>query len=69
MIDLSTYRRIPWENDVPFFLVTFFDPDTKEPLFACPRATLTKAIGKLAERGWEAMAGVEYEYFQFKGTF
>jgi hypothetical protein len=20
-IDLSTFRRIPWENDIPFFLV------------------------------------------------
>ncbi|KAG9046763.1 hypothetical protein FS837_003693 [Tulasnella sp. UAMH 9824] len=66
MIDLSTYRRIPWEKDVPFFLVTFLDPDTKEPICVCPRGTLKKTVSKLAERGWDAMAGVEYEYFQFK---
>lgn len=23
VIDLTTYRRIPWENNVPFFLVSF----------------------------------------------
>ncbi|KAG8898008.1 hypothetical protein FRB99_007724 [Tulasnella sp. 403] len=67
-IDLATYRRIPWENDVPLFLVTFLDPDTKEPICACPRGTLSKAVGKLAEHGWEAMAGIEYEYFQFNET-
>jgi glutamine synthetase len=22
-IDLSTFRRIPWENDIPFFYVRF----------------------------------------------
>jgi glutamine synthetase len=61
VVDLSTFRRIPWENNVPFFLVSFIDPDTKEPLFACPRMTLNKAL-KMAETfGWECMAGAEYE--------
>lgn len=66
-IDLATYRRIPWEDNVPFFLVTFLDPETREPISVCPRGTLKKAVGKLAEHGWEATAGVEFEYFQFKG--
>ncbi|KAH8117377.1 glutamine synthetase/guanido kinase [Phellopilus nigrolimitatus] len=67
-IDLSTYRRIPWEGNVPFFLVSFFDPDTKEPLCACPRNTLRKAIKKAEVKGWDCFAGVEYEYFQFNET-
>jgi glutamine synthetase len=34
--DLSSFRRIPWEDDVPFFLVSFFDPDTGKPVSVCP---------------------------------
>ncbi|CAE7057373.1 unnamed protein product [Rhizoctonia solani] len=67
-IDLSTYRRISWEANVPFFLLSFLDPETLDPIPVCPRGTLAKAI-KLAESsGWEPVAGVEYEYFQFKET-
>lgn len=65
-VDLSTYRRIPWEYDVPFFLVSFLDPDTKEPICACPRGTLAKAVTVAERHEWECLAGVEYEYFTFK---
>lgn len=55
--DLATFRRIPWENDVPFFLVSFFDPDTMEPVCACPRGLLRRMLGRLEEQGCGAMAG------------
>jgi glutamine synthetase len=55
--DLSSYRRIPWENDVPFFLVSFFDPDTRAPVSACPRGLLRAAVAKLENAGYKAMAG------------
>ncbi|KAJ0103918.1 glutamine synthetase [Diaporthe amygdali] len=64
--DLASFRRIPWEDNVPFFLVSFFDPDTEEPLSACPRQLLKRQVDKLAEKGWGAMAGAEYEFYQFK---
>ncbi|KAL4781305.1 hypothetical protein BJX76DRAFT_18839 [Aspergillus varians] len=63
--DLSSFRRIPWEDNVPFFLVSFCDPDTKEPLFACPRSLLNEALRKPNAKGYRAMAGAEYEFFQF----
>ncbi|KAL4883977.1 hypothetical protein BJY04DRAFT_183699 [Aspergillus karnatakaensis] len=63
--DLSSFRRIPWENDVPFFLISFYDPDTKEPLFACPRSLLRSVLSKPAAEGYRAMAGAEYEFYQF----
>ncbi|KAI9375814.1 hypothetical protein BJX61DRAFT_60876 [Aspergillus egyptiacus] len=63
--DLSSYRRIPWEDDVPFFLVTFYDPDTKAPLFACPRGLLSTVLRKPAAEGYQAMAGAEFEFYQF----
>ncbi|KAL2269297.1 hypothetical protein VTJ83DRAFT_1481 [Remersonia thermophila] len=64
--DLRSFRRIPWENNVPFFLVSFFDPDTKEPVSACPRGLLRTQIDKIAAHGYRAMAGAEYEFYQFK---
>ncbi|CAE6498765.1 unnamed protein product [Rhizoctonia solani] len=67
-IDLSTYRRISWEANVPFFLLSFLDPETHEPIPVCPRGTLTKAVRLAENSGWEAVAGVEYEYFQFEET-
>lgn len=55
--DLSSYRRIPWEDNVPFFLVHFFDPDTNGPICACPRGLLKTASDKIEKKGYKAMAG------------
>lgn len=60
-IDLATYRRIPWENNVPFFLVSFLDPDTKEPICADPRGALRQISSGAHNKGWRCMAGCEYE--------
>ena len=57
--DLSSYRRIPWEDNVPFFLVSFMDPDTEGPLSACSRGLLKTAVDILEEQGMSAMAGGE----------
>ncbi|GAA6021311.1 hypothetical protein JCM10207_002693 [Rhodosporidiobolus poonsookiae] len=67
-IDLDSYRRTPTAPHLPFFLVTFFDPETNEGLYACPRATLKKVVDELEKEGLEAMAGAEYEFFQFRET-
>ncbi|KAJ3878707.1 hypothetical protein F5051DRAFT_404856 [Lentinula edodes] len=67
-IDLSTYRRIPWENNVPFFLVSFLDPETKEPLVVDPRGILKITSDRAAKSHRSCYAGVEYEYFNFKET-
>ena len=47
---------------MPFFLVSFFDPDTRASLSACPRSLLKRAVDKLAENGLGAMAGGELPY-------
>ena len=60
-IDLSTFRRIPWENNVPFFLVSFLDPETKAPVSVCPRGVLKKLVGKADQSGWQCIAGIEFE--------
>ncbi|CCF52161.1 hypothetical protein NDA11_003190 [Ustilago hordei] len=67
-IDLDTYRRIPWENNVPFFLIRFFNADGT-PLAVCPRNLLRSVASRVEEQtGWRCMAGAEFEYFQFKET-
>ncbi|KAF8634077.1 hypothetical protein AX15_001079 [Amanita polypyramis BW_CC] len=67
-IDLSTYRRIPWEENVPFFLVSFLDPDTRKPLTADPRGILRIVIERATSYGLDCFAGIEYEYFNFNET-
>ncbi|KAG0150609.1 hypothetical protein CROQUDRAFT_652210 [Cronartium quercuum f. sp. fusiforme G11] len=68
-IDLSSFRRIPWESNIPFFLVDFIDPDEpQKALCACPRGLLKTVLEKLKKIDCVAFAGIEYEYFQFKET-
>ena len=57
--DLSSFRRIPWEDNVPFFLVSFNDPDTDGRLSACPRSLLSTAVEKVESKGMVALAGGE----------
>src|SRR4051812_29748424 len=42
-IDLTTFRKIPWENEVPFFLGDFID-DQDQANYVCPRQLLKKVI-------------------------
>lgn len=67
-VDLGTFRRIPWENNAPLFLIRFYNPDGS-PLAVCPR-NLLKGVSEevRSEGGWECMAGAEFEYFQFRET-
>ena len=59
--DLATFRRIPWEDNVPFFMVSFFEPDTGKPVSACPRSLLRTATEKVEKGGYSAMAGGAHE--------
>ncbi|KAI8595706.1 hypothetical protein EDD21DRAFT_390468 [Dissophora ornata] len=64
--DMSTFRRIPWEDNIPFFLLSFYEPATREPLAVCPRGVLKRVTDELESMGWEAMCGAEFEFFNFK---
>ena len=57
-VDLTSFRRIPWENNVPFFLCSFREP-TGESLSACPRSLLERSFAKIQENGFGALAGGE----------
>ncbi|KIS66234.1 putative glutamine synthetase [Mycosarcoma maydis] len=67
-IDLDTYRRIPWEDNLPFFLIRYFNADGSA-LAVCPRNLLRSVTSKVeAQLGLLCMAGAEFEYFQFAET-
>ncbi|KAK5115427.1 hypothetical protein LTR85_009887 [Meristemomyces frigidus] len=64
-VDLSSFRRIPWEKDVPFFLCSFREPEGQS-LSACPRSLLERQCDKIEAKGMGALAGAEYEFFTFR---
>jgi hypothetical protein len=53
IIDLSTYRRLPWEENIPFFLVNFVVPETQKLLEVKSQAENSN--------GWKLIAGLELE--------
>lgn len=66
-IDLSTFRRIPWENDVPFFLGELLDTKGK-PSHVCPRQLLKSVIGNVSQAGFDVMLAQEFEWFNYRET-
>ena len=62
LIDPATLRRIPWENDLPFFLADFRGNDEKD-LVICPRSLLKKIIQQASDAGYHVFASQEFEWF------
>ncbi|HEY9489271.1 MAG TPA: glutamine synthetase, partial [Chryseosolibacter sp.] len=66
-IDLSTFRKIPWENDVPFFLGDLAE-DKKNPARVCPRHLVKKVVADADSAGFKPYFSQEFEWFNFKET-
>ncbi|MEN9835831.1 MAG: hypothetical protein RL011_2024 [Pseudomonadota bacterium] len=66
-LDLSTFRTIPWDQDMPFFLGDFVD-DQDRPLPICPRQLLKQILAQAEVAGMYPMVGVEFEWFNFRET-
>lgn len=66
-IDLKTYRRVPWDNHIAFFLAEFLDKDGS-PLEICPRQLLKKVLAKAESMGFSVKVGMEFEWFNFQET-
>jgi glutamine synthetase len=67
VIDLNTFRKIPWENDLPFFLADFI-VGKNEPNPICPRQLLKKVNQDLENEGFKAKVSQEFEWFNFRET-
>jgi glutamine synthetase len=62
VIDINTFRQIPWENDMPFFLADFRDSKRKE-LDVCPRSLLKKITQQSLDAGFTPFFSQEFEWF------
>lgn len=61
VIDLSTFRRLKWEKDIPFFLCKFIIPEKGESLPVDPRSLIEKVTDKGKAMGYKCMSGAEFE--------
>jgi glutamine synthetase len=66
-IDLATFREVPWDGRVPFFLGDFQDQNANA-LPICPRRLLRTVVERLAAEGFTALTSLEYEWFNFRET-
>ncbi len=66
-LDPDTFRRIPWNNNLPFVLGEFVTGDGS-PHPICPRQLLRKIIRRGQDLGFESRFGLEFEWFNFLET-
>jgi glutamine synthetase len=64
-VDLSTFRLIPWEAGVAFFILDFYD-SAGQPFAVSPRQLLQRVAAKVEAMGFHSMVSTEYEYFLFR---
>jgi glutamine synthetase len=65
-LDLSTFRQVPWNENIPFFLADF--SNSKEVAAACPRTLLKTIKQQCTDLGYKAVFSKEFEWFNFKET-
>lgn len=66
-IDVNTFRQIPWEDDIPFFLADFSRSDGND-LAVCPRSLLKRIAGQCRDMGYHTEFAQEFEWFNFRET-
>lgn len=66
-LDLTTFRKIPWENDVPFFLGEIMNNEGK-PSPVCPRQLVKKVVNEAISQGFVPVFAQEFEWFNFAET-
>jgi len=66
--DMSTLRRIPWYEATALVLADLGWHDGA-PVVASPRQILKAQVGRLAERGWQAMVGTELEFIVYATSY
>jgi glutamine synthetase len=63
-VDLNTFRQVPWENNLPFFLADFRDAGGND-LPCCPRNLLKKIARQSTKAGYIPFFSQEFEWFNF----
>lgn len=64
IIDIDTFREVPWEENIPFFLADFSsDSNCSE---VCPRTLLKKINARIENAGYSAFCSQEFEWFNLQ---
>ena len=50
-IDHSTFRSVPWDDNIPFFIADF-NSENNNDFYACPRTLLKQVAKKCDEIGF-----------------
>jgi len=66
-LDLATFRKIPWEDGVAFFLGDFVDQNN-QPCDVCPRQLLRKIANYALNAGYKPVFSQEFEWYNFSET-
>jgi glutamine synthetase len=66
--DLSTLRRIPWQEATALVMCDL-EWEDGSPVVASPRQVLRRQVQALADRGWQAMTGTELEFIVFRDSY
>ena len=64
-IDPRTFRQVPWDDNLPFFLADF-SREAGPVHSACPRTLLRRILAEAEALGYRVFAGLEYEWFNFR---
>ena len=65
-IDLSTSRKIPWNDDTPLFLADFHRDENISNV--CPRTLLKRVTEEALNLGFKPKFANEFEWFNFRET-
>jgi glutamine synthetase len=65
-LDLTTFRKIPWENDIPFFLGELIQKTDEAAV--CPRTLLKKVQADASSAGFLPQFSQEFEWYNFAET-
>lgn len=61
-VDVTTFRRVPWDNNIPFFLADF-SRQSGDCAQVCPRSLLKKIEVQAKKEGFLAFCSQEFEWF------
>src|SRR5918995_1893944 len=61
--DLSTLTPLPFARGQAIVACDMTEPDATTPWEGCPRSALKRVLGRLAERGYRAVASYEAEFY------
>jgi glutamine synthetase len=67
VLDITSFRKIPWENNIPFFLGDIINADGSAA-YVCPRQLVKKIISEAVLLGYTPFFSQEFEWYNFAET-